>query len=122
MTKLLSRKNWYKKKVGSKKVEGQNGGEKYMPNSTRSKCERDESEPETVIFVPSTPRGELVKRMRESDMQFRKGSKIRKIKFIERAGVSLKDTLVSSNPRGKVNVGEQLASSAKVRKVGSRTV
>ena len=41
--------------------------------------EMDESEPESVIFVPSTPRGELVKRLRESDIQFRKGSKIKQI-------------------------------------------
>ena len=98
VNKLLSKKNWYKKRGETEKrgdsrtIVGQR-----VDNST---IERDESEPETVIFVPSTPRGELVKSMRESDAQFRKGSKIRQIKFIERAGVSLRDTLVSSNPWG----------------------
>ena len=51
-----------------------------------------------MIFVPSTPRGELVKRMKETDSMFRQGTKMRQMKFIERAGVSLRDTLVSSNP------------------------
>ena len=66
---------------------------------------RDYSDPETVIFVPSTPRGELVKRLREADDQFRRGSKVRAIKFIERAGISLKDKLVSSNPWGEQKCG-----------------
>ena len=57
--------------------------------------------------MPSTPRGELVKRMRETDSQFRKGSKLRQIKFIERAGVSLRDTLVSSNPWGEMKCGRK---------------
>ena len=40
----------------------------------------------------------LLKRMKETDHQFRKGTRMRQIRFVERAGVSLKDTLVSSNP------------------------
>ena len=41
--------------------------------------QRDKSEPETVIFIPSTPRGELMKMMKESYYQFRQGSNIRQI-------------------------------------------
>ena len=74
MSKLMSKKNWYKKNRWD--VKGRESKEGYEERSKGNKCERDESEPETVIFVPSTPRGELVKRMRESDSQFRKGSKI----------------------------------------------
>ena len=51
----------------------------------------EELEPETVMFVPSTPRGELVKLMRDTDRDFRRGTKIQPMKFVERAGVSLVD-------------------------------
>ena len=51
-----------------------------------------------MLFLLSSPRGELLKRMKETDHQFRKGTRMRQIRFVERAGVSLKDTLVSSNP------------------------
>ena len=57
------------------------------------------------MFVPSTPRGELVKKLRETDKKFREGTKIRAIKFVERAGVSLTDTLVSRNPWGDKKCG-----------------
>ena len=43
--------------------------------------------------------------MKESDSQFRKGSKIRQLKSVERAGPSIQDTLVSSNPRGDLKCG-----------------
>ena len=83
MTKLLSRRNWFKKKGGSE----EETRERVSGGSMREEeSKRDYSDPETVIFVPSTPRGELVKRLREADDQFRRGSKVRAIKFIERAG------------------------------------
>ena len=47
----------------------------------------------------------MVKQLREADDQFRRGSKVKAIKFIERAGVSLKDTLVPSNPWGDQKCG-----------------
>ena len=69
--------------------------------------DNEELEPETVMFIPSTPRGELLRRMREVDINYRRGTKIKPIKFIERAGVSLKDTLVSSNPWGDMKCGRE---------------
>ena len=62
-------------------------------------------EPETVMFIPSTPRGELLNTLKETDRDFRKGTNIKPIKFIERAGISLTDTLVDSNPWGKNKCG-----------------
>ena len=38
-----------------------------------------------------------MKSLREADSLFRRGSKVRPIKFIERAGISLRDSLVSNN-------------------------
>ena len=57
------------------------------------------------MFIPSTPRGELLKLMRDTDSNFRRGTTIKPIKFIERAGVSLTDTLVDSNPWGDRKCG-----------------
>ena len=51
----------------------------------------EELEPETVLCIHSSPRGELLKIMRETDKDFRKGTTIRPIKFVERAGTSLTD-------------------------------
>ena len=66
-----------------------------------------ETESETVMFVPSTPRGELVKAMKEADTNFRKGTRIKPIKFVERAGLSLSDMLVDSNPWGDQECGRK---------------
>ena len=57
------------------------------------------------MFVPSTPRGELQKMLKATDSNFRKGTSIKPIKFVERAGISLTDSLVSSNPWGDRKCG-----------------
>ena len=57
------------------------------------------------MFVPSTPGGELMKLMRDADRDFRKGTLMKQIKFVERAGPSIKDILVSSNPWGDLKCG-----------------
>ena len=59
---------------------------------------REEDVAETVLFVPCTPGGKLMKRMKEADDTFREGTKIRRMKFVERRGKSLQDLLVSGNP------------------------
>ena len=46
-----------------------------------------------------------MKSLREADSLFRRGSKVRPIKFIERAGISLRDSLVSSNPWSDMKCG-----------------
>ena len=94
VNKLLKKKNWYKQKRGQERSEGCGSSRQENANSRE---ERDSTEPETVIFIPSTPRGELLKLMKESDSQFRKGS--------GRAGISIQDTLVSSNPWGDLKCG-----------------
>ena len=62
------------------------------------KAGNDDEEIESVMFVPCTPNSELVKRLRETDRKFREGSRIKRIKFVERRGRSLQDLLVSGNP------------------------
>ena len=74
------------------------------------------------MFVPSTPRGELVKAMKEEDNIFRKRTKIKPIKFIERAGVSLTDSLVASNPWGDLKCGRSECFVCRGRKGASKIV
>ena len=96
--KLMSKKTWYKKR-GGESESSKEGGRRYTNQEGELKpYEKGDGDSETVMFVPSTPKRELVKRLREADCNFRRGSRVRPIKFIERAGVSLRDTLVSSNP------------------------
>ena len=46
-----------------------------------------------------------MKAMKEADIDFRKGTQIRPIKFVERAGMSLINSLVESNPWGDSKCG-----------------
>ena len=79
MKKLLTRKNWYKKRSEKKYAKGENqdktdrNRDKERPEKER----RDETEAETVLFIPSTPGGELLKRLREADRKFREGTGMR---------------------------------------------
>ena len=107
--KIMAKRNWYKsKKRDMNDREGNKKGRSNVEDKSGDKVKyRDETEPETVLFIPSTPRGELLKRMRETDLQYRRGTDMRQIKFVERAGVSLKDTLVSGNPWGDMKCGRE---------------
>ena len=91
---------------GDRRQLKEGGGEK-LGGEHSLKQGREEQEAETVMFVPSTPRGELVKAMKEADTNFRKGTRIKPIKFVERAGLSLTDMLVDSNPWGDQECGRK---------------
>ena len=102
------KKNWLKKKKANKELErgvSKGNREREYEREKREEHEGEGGEPETVLFIPSTPRGELMKAMREADRDFRRGTTIRPIKFVERAGVSIADTLVQSNPWGDMKCG-----------------
>ena len=47
----------------------------------------------------------MVKRLKETDRRFREGSGMKQIKFVERAGISVRDMLVTSNPWGDQKCG-----------------
>ena len=68
------------------------------------------------MFLPYTPGSELMKKIRETDREFRRGTKIKRVKFVERAGSSLTDLLVSGNPWGDQKCGRNYASYVKVRR------
>ena len=69
---------------------------------------QDSEEVESVIFLPCTPRSELVKMVKEADKEFRRGTAIKRIKFVEKRGSSLIDLLVSGNPWGDQKCGREM--------------
>ena len=76
--KLLQKKNWFKNRGGNRQEESRDQGSNWKvegPSKQVDTGRGEEGEPETVIFVPSTPRGELMKAMREADIEFRRGTK-----------------------------------------------
>ena len=52
---------WYKKRGRAEDISREGGCRGTTYDGEFKKCEGKESDPETVMFVPSTPRGELVK-------------------------------------------------------------
>ena len=90
--KLGAKANWYKKK-GRKR-----GGAIEKRKGDRKKGKAEESDIEAVLFVPYTPEGELAKRLQEEDDRFRKGTNLRRIKVVERGGITIKDVLARTNP------------------------
>ena len=120
LDKILKKKNWYRKKKTERDSNEKNGEsygrkvwkektekEKSKPKPREKEMEEDSEEIESVMFLPSTPHGELMKRVKEADRQFRRGTDIKRIKFVERAGKSLQDILVSGNPWSDLKCGRE---------------
>ena len=59
-----------------------------------TKCEVVES----IIFVPHTPRGELVKRLQKAEDTFSRLQDVTRWKFVEKGGRKLIDILGNTNP------------------------
>ena len=92
--KLTEKTSWYKRK-GS----GIFQPKRYFPKKKKP-TEGESSSPlpvTTVMFVPRTPNGELAKRLKLVDTKL---SDIMhdKLKFVERAGMKLRNILHRSNP------------------------
>ena len=77
---------------------------KILPRATN---QQDDREIDNVIFVPYTPGGALRKEIQKEDDYMTKMLKINRTKFVERAGVSLLDTLVDKNPWVRLQGGCQ---------------
>ena len=109
--KLMKKGNWYKRgplfKTASNDRDTCNVIDKAEKEIEKMRSPDNEEEAETVLFVPCTPRGELLKLMRETDRKFREGTSIRKFKFVERRGKSLQDLLVSGNPWSDQKCGRE---------------
>ena len=99
--KLGARSSWYKrkgKKIGEK--DRNKGGKVQRIGRTRGKDE--ETDIETIMFVPHTPGSALAKLLQEEDDNFRRGTKMKRIKMVERGGTTIKDILSCSNPWASV--------------------
>ena len=90
LSKHGAKSTWYKKRGDNK-----NGGEKKRGKTDKRKREMSdvEKEVEAVMFVPATPDGELAKTIQEADDKLREGSGERRVKVVERGGVSEREIM-----------------------------
>ena len=68
---------------------------------------KDQLQPETVLFVPMTGSSKLRKTLQEKDNQFAKLHKIAPVRFVERGGRKLSKVLGVADPWGGVHCGRQ---------------
>ena len=94
--KLGAKASWYKRK--SKKIGEKN---KRKGGKFQGRGKEEKTDIETIMFVPHTPDSALAKMLQEEDDNFRRGTKIKRIKMVERGGTTIKDMLSCSNPWAK---------------------
>ena len=92
--KLGAKSNWFRKKGGgnNKEITGGKGKKSHR------KVGAEDNRIETIMFVPHTPGGELVRRLQEADDKYSKDKGIGRVKFVERGGTTLKQVLCRPNP------------------------
>ena len=91
--KMGAKTNWYKRRKNKTGLDKKGG--------RKGKGRQEESDVETVLFVPHTPGGKLAKMMEEEEERFRKGTKLKRIKIVEKGGNTLKSILSCTNPWAK---------------------
>ena len=97
--KLGAKSSWFKRKrKRGNQRQNQRGG-KNKGDKTRGK--EEESQIETVLFVPNTPNGLLAKMIQEEDDNFRKGTKMKRMKVVESRGTTVLSLLSCTNPWAK---------------------
>ena len=102
LKKLGAKANWFKRKGKSNiKVAWKSRGK----GRSGKKVAEENTEIESIMFVPHTPGGELARILQEADDKFRKGKGLGKIKMVERGGTTLKQILCRSNPWVKEGCG-----------------
>ena len=94
--KLGGKSNWFRKKK-KKEAEKVQAGRKRRGGKRKRGIE-EETDIETVMFVPHTPGGKLLKMLEDEDERYRKGTKMKRIKFVERGGTTIMNILGRKNP------------------------
>ena len=106
--KALGKNNWYKERRkfvrtvdGVQKKFG--GGAPILKEikhcSRQAKgAEKEIRETEAVVFVPCTPGGALQRLLQVAEDKFIQGTKLKRIRMVERGGIKLKDLLSSKDP------------------------
>ena len=97
--KLTSRTNWFRKGRGNKIEKKEKGKPKYNRKKIRESKARKEIEPVTVMFVPRTPGGALISRLRKVEEEISQVTGD-KVKLVERSGKMLKRMLQITDPEG----------------------
>ena len=111
LSKIREKSEWHKRKITTEVPEianplpqGYAGGSHFSRKSAAlaknnvSMAVDSHWDYKTVLFIPQTPNGELASAFREYE---KKRGASRRIRIVERAGVSLKQKLFSSNPWAK---------------------
>ena len=93
--KLGAKANWFRSRKTNTVGCGSSGG---SGGNRRERGKDEQTDIESVMFIPHTPGSLLAKMMQDEEVLFRKGTSMGKIKFVERGGISVKDILVRTNP------------------------
>ena len=105
--KLTEKSNWFRK---TRKNDQENDDKRKCEVPKRNEKKKaklsksEENSPVSIIFVPRTPGGELVSRLRQAEAELTKITGDR-IKFVERSGIMLKNLLHKNNPNASENCG-----------------
>ena len=91
--KMAAKCSWFRKK------KGRGGSEKRKGKKRKGK--EEESDIESVLFVPHTPNGALAKLLQNEDDKYRRGTDMKRIKIVERGGKTVKEMLSQTNPWAK---------------------
>ena len=88
---------WFKK---AREEEDREEGVQGVRGSGEKKEEREEeeSEFEAVLFIPHTPKEELRKNIQRREDQLSQALGVRRVKVVERGGISLEHILCDKNP------------------------
>ena len=95
--KITAKARWFKRKGQQEKSDDMSVKVKAEWKPMGEKSPTDVP-PETVIFVPHTPGGELKKTIQDIDDQVMGGQKFGRVKVIEKLGTSLIDSLGNQAP------------------------
>ena len=89
--KVLGKTNWYKIRKKSREEKRRNGKTgppiiKESKNCSKKSVGDKPRETEAVMFVPCTPGGLLQKWIQETEDRFTEGTKLKRIRVVERGG------------------------------------
>ena len=109
ISKTIGKTNWYKERrrrylvVNGERRKIVMGGRPPIPKEVRECSKKVDKGPkpketEAVIFVPCTPGGLLQRQIQEEEDRFTAGTKLKRIRVVERGGTKIKDLICSGDP------------------------
>ena len=117
LKKLTAKTDWFKSKKKDDENKEENEiderKEKKVRVNSRKSYKRKESnqnsakDPVTIIFVPRTPGGELITKLRSAEEEISKVMGGEKVKFVEKTGRLIQSILHKSNPHAGEKCGRK---------------